>query len=529
MKKVILILLILSSTSLRSQDKVDETVYLHVSSSNILSGEKLHFAAFIISEKTGQLSELSSILYLELVDGNGESRHQSKIELLEGRGYGHFFIPVELETGIYHLTAYTRWMKNNHSWFDLPITIVNPYKSYSSPDSANISEDELISIKNMDDLDSLLSYKTRSPVSLELEIEEKSTLSISVSRHNAPYGIAKGQKRYHPNGEASKFVLYPEYQYGIVQGKSKLTDAWISSSFQSNEMEVDVLKTDDYGNFVMYYDPSNITSGLGNLVMDVQLAEMLEVYPEFYEEYPAYGNITLNLTEPILEDIKVRSINSQLMNAYRDIDAPDLVRKGFQFLPGDDVKVFILDEYKRFSSMRDTFIELIFEVSASKNVKNFELKIRSEYISTNQTQRQPMVLLDGIRVGGEDVLDISPYLVEKIEVLTDVYFIGGYAYHGIISVHTFKKDFGGRDIPFMPIQIQPVQELYEIPIEIQLEKDRTPHLEHLLYWNPNVDHSGGNISVDFTSSDFEGLYELSIRGVTATGALINRSKFFLIE
>ena len=532
MKKGLLISFILSGFLVYGQEKLDETVYLHVNSTNVLTGESLHFSAYARSESSGEMIDLSRLLYVELIDRKGESRLQEKVELIDGRGDGRLFIPLELETGVFQLVAYTRWMKNTPSWYRQPLTIINPYKSYSASDSLTdqaklrpLLKDQMIT------QGTLPSYEKSSAIHFEENIGEASTLSVSVSRINDlsfrkdidSVQIVTTQKEHDIN-------YYPEYQYGIIQGKSKFTDFWVSSSFQSNEMEVDVLKLDPYGNFLLYYDPSNISTGVGSLISNMTWNGNLDIYPEFYDGYPSFRNPSLEFSDSILADIKARSIHSQLMNAYRDLSASISEKSSSAFLPGDDVRVFVLDEYKRFSSMRNTFIELIFEVAASKNEKNFDLSIRSEYIGTNKAQRKPLILLDGIWVSGKEILGISPYLVEKIEIVTEDYFIGEYAFHGIISVHTFKNDFGGADLSSPLFQILPTQKSQNLSsVKVDIEKLRHPRLEHLLYWDPQVEHPGGDLSIDFYSSNFSGVYEMSIRGVTTSGESVSVVRYFRVE
>ncbi|MEQ8469656.1 MAG: hypothetical protein RIC35_00645 [Marinoscillum sp.] len=134
MKKLstIFVLIVLAQISIAQKVNVREEVYLQVNSDNFITGETLYFSAFVTSSATSRLSDLSSIVYVELV---GEDRvvFQQKIQLKNGRGYGEFFMPSLVSTGTYHLIAYTRWMKNFESLFRRKITVINPFEEYEKP------------------------------------------------------------------------------------------------------------------------------------------------------------------------------------------------------------------------------------------------------------------------------------------------------------------------------------------------------------------------------------------------------------
>ncbi|MFY0625632.1 MAG: hypothetical protein JXR07_05025 [Reichenbachiella sp.] len=116
---------------------IEEEVYLHVNSTNLISGETLLFSAYVNSKKTNKPSPLSSILYVELINEEGKIAFQSKLSIENGRGYGDLFISSTFRTGVYQLIAYTRWMKNFKRVFEVPITIINPFEKITPPTFAN--------------------------------------------------------------------------------------------------------------------------------------------------------------------------------------------------------------------------------------------------------------------------------------------------------------------------------------------------------------------------------------------------------
>ncbi len=110
--------------------QIDHKEQLHVltSSNDLLSGQSLHFQAQVSSLETGRKSQLSSLLYVELLNDANEALWQAKVLLDEGYGGGSYYIPSITPTGTYHLVAYTRWMKNFGEFYShFPILPTVPY------------------------------------------------------------------------------------------------------------------------------------------------------------------------------------------------------------------------------------------------------------------------------------------------------------------------------------------------------------------------------------------------------------------
>ena len=131
---------LLALSSFAQQPDVRERLYLHLNSQTLISGETLYFSAFNLSDKTGRLTAMSRILYVELIGRTGPV-FQKKIPLTGGTGSGDFFINSLTATGSYQLVAYTQWMKNFGDRLRLPVFIINPFEPYPSeqPSSGKVS------------------------------------------------------------------------------------------------------------------------------------------------------------------------------------------------------------------------------------------------------------------------------------------------------------------------------------------------------------------------------------------------------
>ena len=121
---------------------LQEKIYLHTDKSAYIVGETLWFKAYNVDAATHRLSEMSKVLYVELLNDQGKAVKQEAIRLIDGTGDSQLFITADLHTGMYALRAYTSWMKNfDHDFvFSKTITIINPstpipYESVSPADS----------------------------------------------------------------------------------------------------------------------------------------------------------------------------------------------------------------------------------------------------------------------------------------------------------------------------------------------------------------------------------------------------------
>ena len=125
-------LLIVVHLSANAQENIYEEVLLQTSGDRFVSGDRILFHALVRSKATGKLSNLSSILYVELLDDAQKPILQSKVKIENGQGAGDFFITSLIESGSYQLVAYTGWMKNFGDYYHVPISIYNPFEEYTS-------------------------------------------------------------------------------------------------------------------------------------------------------------------------------------------------------------------------------------------------------------------------------------------------------------------------------------------------------------------------------------------------------------
>jgi hypothetical protein len=105
-----------------------EKVYLQLDKSHYPAGDTLWFKAYVVVGAKHQLSALSHVLYVELIDNSDSVKQRIRLFVQNGLCQGDLELPLTLESGNYRIRAYTNWMRNagEEYFFDKTITVINP-------------------------------------------------------------------------------------------------------------------------------------------------------------------------------------------------------------------------------------------------------------------------------------------------------------------------------------------------------------------------------------------------------------------
>jgi len=90
-----------------------EKVYVHMDNTCYFQGDTIWFTAYTRQTNTDTPSDMSSVLYMELLNNDGYLVERKLIEMKKGRGRGFFDLNNLIQySGFYELRAYTRWQLN---------------------------------------------------------------------------------------------------------------------------------------------------------------------------------------------------------------------------------------------------------------------------------------------------------------------------------------------------------------------------------------------------------------------------------
>ncbi|MDB5013914.1 MAG: hypothetical protein JWQ25_2116, partial [Daejeonella sp.] len=108
-------------------DYPQEKVHIHLDKPYYAIGDNIWFKAYVVNAEKNQLSNLSKILYVELINEKDSVKQSVMLDLKAGLAWGDFMLTDSLREGNYRIRAYTTWMRNfgNEYYFDKTISIGN--------------------------------------------------------------------------------------------------------------------------------------------------------------------------------------------------------------------------------------------------------------------------------------------------------------------------------------------------------------------------------------------------------------------
>lgn len=89
-----------------------EKVYLHFDNTAYFKNETMHFKAYVVRTDRQQRTDISRVLYVELLNGSGDIVQRRKLKLENGLGNGDFALDSIFGSGFYEVRAFTRYMMN---------------------------------------------------------------------------------------------------------------------------------------------------------------------------------------------------------------------------------------------------------------------------------------------------------------------------------------------------------------------------------------------------------------------------------
>lgn len=89
-----------------------EKVYLHFDNTGYFQGETIWFKGYVVRADNGAPTNMSAVLYVELVNPSGDVVETRKLPIQNGTAYGDIKLDSLYTTGFYEVRAYTRYMTN---------------------------------------------------------------------------------------------------------------------------------------------------------------------------------------------------------------------------------------------------------------------------------------------------------------------------------------------------------------------------------------------------------------------------------
>ncbi|WP_034259028.1 hypothetical protein [Aequorivita capsosiphonis] len=580
-KLFILYFLALSSTNLAIGQQVtsssisvspvpNEAAYLDVNSSLFFVGEYLYYKIYVKNTATNQLTSLSKIGYVELIQEDGKTVFKQQLVLENGISQGDFFIPTDVVSGNYKIVGYTQNMlvKSDENFFQQDIGIINPYRGDQTAISELKTEDsDTLTIKNISeetskDYDFTIhldknKYSNRSAVNLSLSTESKNikngTYSLSVRKKNEidvpqlKTSLNYRIKQNNPNvKEGTTRSILPELRGKLISGKIVSTNPnqsvkgkKVTLSIPGDDYVFKVSDVAENGNFYFNIDkPHSQNKALFQVIGDTEdnFNIQLDSLPSINKASLKFNKFTI--TPQMQKMIEERSIHNQIENAYYHVKPDTIKTKPLEkAYYGKTFTTYVLDEYTRFPTMKETMIEIVENAWLQTNSDGRSKFVVREPEGYGRTNNPLLLLVDGVFLQSHDLLaNFKAAKVESISVLRDRYYLGSQTFQGVMIVQTKDNDFNKYlDEDFiLQTQLlpdQPVKSYFSQEYNAFNESKTThiPDYRRQLLWQPHIKMEEGEMGIKFFTSDISGNFEVRLEGFMVDGSPVSFVKTFTVE
>lgn len=542
-----------------------ESVYLHINRTTFFPGETLYYSVYAINMQTYRQSNISKIVYVQLINEFGEVLEAQRVRLQQGRGQGDFFFNTKYRSGAYKIIAFTNWMKNAgvKQQFQANLTVVNPYQA--SPLNMLSQNEPGLKLKNQNGISETVDSepsiglqmqtsckpcKTESEIELTLK-NLKGTLaageySLSVSLvEEIPelplvsaidFGESYSAKSRYFSGKVFDTLWIPEQREAIISGRllsakdgASIQNTPIVISLPGDNFQLLTANTNSEGQFTVYlkapFEGSTAYFAVDDEFYQDTIIEF-ENLADWNADLGQFENIGLD--ETMSDAIRKRSVHNQIENGFFEAK-PDTVLTVYseESYFGNYPKVYNLDDFTRFATFREILVEIIQDVWVKTGVNKKEtLWVRAPLQEGREvyTEYPPIVTVDGVWIGNHaSILDLNANQIRYVRVVQEAINWGGRKYQGMVALETRDGNYSsGRPFNFIPAE--PVKRYFQ-----QSRSDKNSHIpdfRHQLYWNPRITLLDINYNISFSTSQVPGLYCAQLEGFTTYGKPLSLRYYF---
>ena len=522
--------------------QIVENMRIYTDKDCYVAGEDL-WIKVCVTDSLSRGSVLSKVAYVEISDTKLVYA-QGKIDLQNGNGWGRIRLPQVMYTGAYQLTAYTRYMRN-YPMACFPkkyIALLNTVQTTEEDnvelftDSITVSQASGNQLSGADLWTDKSVYGNRSKVALTLpnlpaDVKE---LTLSVVRKDYVLkGVpisADGQKNYTSVPERS---FAAECEGHIVTGRLMGAPADnVNARLACVGKDIRVFDGQPKADAIYAFYTTGITD-MQEIVLTALPEEESPCRLELIS--PFVGVLAEKLPKVCVsfrkEDLIERGFSAQL-HSLLPVDSSyskSILQQLYDFVPAS---TYNLDEYVRFRTVRDVFVEFVKGIRISQLEGKDVIRILQPDIRRFSNMKT-LVLLDGIPFDDhETILNYDARLIHYIHRYTGKYTFGGELYDGIVSFITHRGT-----LPDIRLDKNSQMFSYEFPQKriafvapsYNSEKQagsRLPDFRHTLYWNPEITSAMGTLN--FYTSDMNGIYIITLQGISVDGREIRMQSEFVV-
>ena len=512
MKKTILILL-MSLVCMVSGARV----YVATDKSCYIAGDRIWCSVF----STGG----PAVAYLELISTDGPAA-RTRIDLRHGRGGGSLLIPPETPTGNYRLYAYTGPGDLGH---DGPVlSVFNTFSTARVKDGVEIA-DEMegssyvqtgygLAVSTGGKL--LLENTSGSTVSCCISLRREDSLrgtgfsSIAGFEPGAPAPESTGETILaalvgrDASAVAARVADDSTGVYALLAVPGSKTDCYAGST------RSDGLFSFSTENIFGSHDMAFMLGGL----MDGEQCHLEPVSP--FLTPAAAGIPKLKICRSMEADLLRRSA-SLMETAPSDTVSVTLPLRREHFFLTHECVSYILDDYTRFPTMEEVFVEITPNVKLRRPGGRPQVYVLMNTSVLDAIPRwgKAIVMIDGVPVLDQKLVETyDPAIVKVVEVYPYKYEMGGKTFDGVVNLATFSGRMPG-------VLFDDNVRIYDFPGCSWPQEHRGGET---LFWSPLVSLGPGQtIEIPAEGMTDSTAYTISAEGLTASGSPVYLTKTFV--
>ena len=536
-----------------------ESIYIHANASTFITGETLYCKLYCVNATDKSASNISKIAYVELIDRDKKSVFKHKLNLENGAAQADFFIPTTLKTGNYKLIAYTLWMLNSAAtnFFEMDLSIINPFQpleknvTLSTATKSNTTNPIPVSSDRVSVVTDKKVYGIREKVNLTIQSvsnQNKGNYSISVRKIDAIPVTDQSTTQSFKTSENrlsndSKISILPEMRGEIVTGSiisktgKSIIDKTIALSISGKSFAFKIAKTDRLGKFTFILDKSPTAA--------TAVIQVMENDRNDYEialetgNHPDVSNLkfsdTLALSFENKQNIEQRSVANQIENAYyerkKDSIDPEMNVPSF-FHPLE--KRYVLDDYTRFPTLRETITEVILEMYSVKKDNKYSIHLRNNTLDP-EVYGLPLILIDGLLIQDTNELyDFNMENIYAVDLVNYPYLYASKTFSGVANFITKTNDYENKttgDFIKTVAFARPLigKKYYNPTYQQGHTNNRIPDYRQQIFWQPHVTLENEKSALTFYTSDLSGKFEIVLEGFTLSGIPVYVKEFFDVK
>jgi hypothetical protein len=317
-------------------------------------------------------------------------------------------------------------------------------------------------------------------------------------------------------------------------------DKFLFLSTPGKEAVIQYARTDNEGNFSFNI---KIGEGVNDIIIQPDEIEnsSIKTEPPFSEKYFQQELVTDTSKNVIPPYISKLSVNYQVGKIYGSSalgnpQAPLILQSELKrFYGKPDIELFLAD-YINLPVMQEVFYELLPGVFLRNRKSGYEISI-ADPLTNAVYNKQPLLLIDGVRIVDPSIIaDLDPEIIEKIDVVKEMYLVGTNLFYGIVNVISKAGDYSCVTLPDYAIRmpyrvVDPILPFVSPDYSsVETKDSRVPDFRNTLYWNPSFrPNKDGKARIEFWTSDITSDYIINIQGITSDGKMFSFKKILKVE